>query len=67
MKRFFNKYFGNKQNHENQSEKARLADRLAHIGRKMTRGAANIYRSLGGTRATFSWRSWGQKNHHKPK
>lgn len=66
MKRFFNKFFGNKQSSENQSERARLADRLSHIGRKMTRGAANIYRSLG-NRAGWRRKSGDSHNHHKPK
>jgi len=51
-KNYHDPHFGK----NNKSSLQHLKDRLAHIGRKMTRGAANIYRMM------KSRAKWGNKH-----
>jgi hypothetical protein len=54
---------------ENQKIRSKLSERLHHIGRKMSRGASDIFRMIKSRGGWNNRQSTGShaKGHHKPK
>lgn len=69
MKKYFDKVFGRKTEQKNESIQEHNKTRLAHIRRKMSRGAANIFRMMKVHAKWGNKQLWGNRekgrNHKK--